>query len=544
MPKGVFQNPLWHYHLRDMTLIRELPSKPLIALFIFLATTALYLFTLAPSITLQHFGSDSGELTASAYTLGVAHPPGYPTYLLLAKVFSLVIPWGDVAHRINVLSAVSGAGAVVMVYYICHLLIGRISRAAEAIGGVSASAAASVAAASLAFSSLLWSQSVIAEVYSLNAIFTGGIVLLVLRWSNDPGAGFRPLAAAGFLMGLGLGNHLTLVFLALPVTYVMVLHRRKLTPVLIAKLLGALIIGLSVYIYLPIRASATPPINWGNAANLEGFLWTVSAVPYRGLLFGLPLAELPGRLIEWAYVLVRQFNAIGLLLGILGVWRLRVSKLPMLVFTALLFLPYFAYSITYHSSDAQVYLIPTFMVFAIWIGVGLHWLVKLVAETLTPRLREIVVLPAALFLVAFLAVPGLHLLMNYGDINLRDDTESLTYAQGIFQVVESDALILADAEHELFPLWYYGFVMEGGRGPTVISTRLTQFDWYLRGQNKSYPDVVPAHVVGAYTNRLIQIVEFNLEVRPVYITSEADFLLSHFEGREEDNLYRLLSRKT
>ena len=56
--------------------------------------------------------------------------------------------------------------------------------------------------------------------------------------------------------------------------------------------------------------------------------------------------------------------------------------------------------------------------------------------------------------------------------------------------------------------------------------------------------MVPASITGAYGSRLIQIVEFNLGVRPVYITTEADFLLNHFNGREKGNLYRLLSRKT
>ena len=293
-----------------MASIRGLPHKPLTALFIFLGATALYLFTLAPSITQQHFGVDSAELTATAHIMGVAHPPGYPTYLLLAKTFSLLVPWGDVAHRINVLSAVSGAGAAVLVYYISHLVIERTLRVSGATF-FRASAASIVAAASFAVSPLLWSQSVIAEVYSLNALFTGGVMLLALRWSNDPGAGSWPLIAAALLMGLGLGNHLTLVFVALPVTYLMVLHRRDLTLVLIAKLLGTFILGLSVYIYLPIRASENPGINWGNAANPEGFLWTVSATIYRGLAFGTALADLPRRLVEWADVLVRQFNALG-----------------------------------------------------------------------------------------------------------------------------------------------------------------------------------------------------------------------------------------
>ena len=105
-------------------------------------------------------------------------------------------------------------------------------------------------------------------------------------------------------------------------------------------------------------------------------------------------------------------------------------------------------------------------------------------------------------------------------------------------------MILADTDGELFSLWYYSLVEEGGQGPIVISTRLSQFDWYLRGHHKRYPDVVPLEITGDYDSRLIQIVEFNLEMRPVYITTGADFLLTYFDGSEQGDLYRLLSRKS
>ena len=137
-----------------MALIRGSFQRPLVALSIFLAVLALYLFTLAPSITQRHFGADSAELAATAYTMGVAHPTGYPSYLLLAKIFSLVIPWGDVAHRVNVLSAVNGAGAVALVYLICRLLIERTFRDSRGISS-RASAAAIIAATAFAFSPLL-----------------------------------------------------------------------------------------------------------------------------------------------------------------------------------------------------------------------------------------------------------------------------------------------------------------------------------------------------------------------------------------------------
>ena len=69
---------------------------------------ALYLGTLAPTVTF----ADAGELAAAAYTLDVAHPPGFPLYLLLGKLFTLLVPWGRVVQRLNAFSALCAAATV------------------------------------------------------------------------------------------------------------------------------------------------------------------------------------------------------------------------------------------------------------------------------------------------------------------------------------------------------------------------------------------------------------------------------------------------
>src|SRR6266540_4158557 len=111
------------------------------------AAFAVYVRTLAPSIT---YG-DSPELTTAAYQLGVPHPTGYPLYMLLGHLFIGLIPFGEPAYRMNLLSAVFAAAAVGLIY----LLGLRIVR----------NRAASAAAALLyAFSLTFWSQAVITEV--------------------------------------------------------------------------------------------------------------------------------------------------------------------------------------------------------------------------------------------------------------------------------------------------------------------------------------------------------------------------------------------
>ena len=72
-------------------------------------TFAVYFYTLAPTVV----GGDSGELITAAHTLGVVHPPGYPLYTVLTKLFTL-LPFGEIAWRVNLLSAVSGALAAAL----------------------------------------------------------------------------------------------------------------------------------------------------------------------------------------------------------------------------------------------------------------------------------------------------------------------------------------------------------------------------------------------------------------------------------------------
>ena len=80
--------PVW----LDLVLVVVLPA-------------ALYLSTLAPTLTWAHNGQDGGDLVTAVYTSGVPHPPGYPTYVLLGKLFAL-LPVSEPAYRLNLMSEV------------------------------------------------------------------------------------------------------------------------------------------------------------------------------------------------------------------------------------------------------------------------------------------------------------------------------------------------------------------------------------------------------------------------------------------------------
>ncbi|MDI6782490.1 MAG: DUF2723 domain-containing protein [bacterium] len=146
---------------------------------------------------------DSGEFSAMAHTLGIAHPPGYPTWLLLLKLASTFFPAVvNVAGRCNFLASIVAAGAAYMLY----LMLLKIAkhRFVAAIGALV-----------FAFTYQFWAQACIAEVYVLNAFFIIVTTLVLLTWSETQDK--RYFLLLYLLAGLGLTNHNT--FLAMPVFF-------------------------------------------------------------------------------------------------------------------------------------------------------------------------------------------------------------------------------------------------------------------------------------------------------------------------------------
>jgi dolichyl-phosphate-mannose-protein mannosyltransferase len=203
-------------------------------------------------------GGDSGELITAAHVLGVVHPPGYPLYTLLGKLFSLLPVGPGIAFRVNLLSAACDAlGASTLCW-------------AVALWTRSPWAGA-FSAALFAFSPIVWPYAVTAEVFALNNLFAAGLVALIASASAHPNRSL--LAPTALLLGLGLSNHHTLIFLGAPALgYVAFLERSTFSRrrVLIA---GACLgLGLLPYLYLPLAAAAGPPASWGDPTTLSGFL--------------------------------------------------------------------------------------------------------------------------------------------------------------------------------------------------------------------------------------------------------------------------------
>ncbi len=495
----------------------------LLALFLFVTALAVYVRTLAPSITWLNDAADSGDLVTAAFTLGVPHPTGYPLYTLIAAGFAR-LPLGEPAHGVALFSALAAAGAVVGVYIAARALMPANVRA-----DVSMLAAAS-AALMLAFAPLFWAQANVAETYALNALIVAALLAVLL--SEHP----RRLELAAGIFGVGLAHHLSILLLA--PSALLLLADAPWTRAQITRAILFLLAPLLFYLYLPIRAAANPPVNWGDPSTLEGFWWTISAAPYRSYFFDFPLAGLFGRVAMPARYLLQQFGAWGVMLGLWGMVQLFQDDAPRArrkaIALGLAVVLATAYSIVYASRNSFVYLLPAFILFALWIARAIADL----ASYLSPMRAR------ALLIAALVVLPGFNLVVNSSSMDLSRDHAAFDYAADAFRRVPRDAVVVADGDSHLFALWYYRYVVAPEASQVaVVSRELLQFDWYYDALRRAMPALPNRSAVPTYAARVQQVVDQNrLAGRAVYSTIQ-DAALARWTLRSDGVLFEITGRQ-
>ncbi|MGD9030052.1 MAG: DUF2723 domain-containing protein, partial [Anaerolineae bacterium] len=317
-----------------------------------LVTLALYLRTLLPSIG----EADTLEFQVVAAKLGVAHPTGYPLYILLSKLLTW-LPLRDVAWRVNLGSALFASAAVVVLYAIIRRLTDW-----PLLSFLSALA--------LAFSRVFWSQAVIAEVYTLHNLLVALILFVLLRGREEREGGesgeARRWQAILFLMGLSLTNHLTTALLipAIALAFVWDRPRLRIRDWLLAG--GLFLLGLSVTLFIPLR---WPALNDGQLMTLRDFVTYVTGGAFHGALRLAGWRELA----RWRIVgrlLHVPFGWVGLGLAVLGAVALSVRNRRTLALTGVTFVAFLIYGLDYVVADIAVFLLPAHAILAIWMGCG------------------------------------------------------------------------------------------------------------------------------------------------------------------------------
>jgi hypothetical protein len=325
-------------------------------------------------ITMPHTvgRADTFEFQVVAPQLGIAHPTGYPLYLLLGKLFTL-IPLGTVAWRLNLSSAVYALLAASLLYLTARRL--STNRLAAVLGAVV-----------LGLTPTFWSQAIEAEVYALHSLFTSLALLLLAvvddeqEWAEQQ-RGFTFLA---LVIGLSLSNHLTSLFLLPPTALMLLFKYRASRPPLahlarwLAKLALLFLLPLSLYVYLPLRWAA---VN-GEAMGLSRFVdWVIGGRFQGALQWGAWLNDFTRYKIVGRLYL-DNWGGLNLLVASGGFIYLFYRRRRMALVMFVTWLGYTFYALNYHVPDLAVFLLPSQLIIAICWAAGLAWGLSFIASGL------------------------------------------------------------------------------------------------------------------------------------------------------------------
>ncbi|MFP4543685.1 MAG: protein O-mannosyl-transferase family [Candidatus Kapaibacterium sp.] len=174
----------------------------------FILALAVYTLTVQPTVPFW----DCAEFSAAAIWQQVPHPPGTPLFLLVGKLFHLIIPFGDPGWKINMVSVLSSAITVLLLYLITVKVIKalRTEPIRSAGDALAVYGSSFIAAATLTFSDTFWFNAVESEVYAMSSLFVALVVFLMMKWfeeADNPGHE-RYLLLIAYLLGLSTGVHL------------------------------------------------------------------------------------------------------------------------------------------------------------------------------------------------------------------------------------------------------------------------------------------------------------------------------------------------
>ena len=424
-------------------------------------------FALYASTTVRDvLPADSGEFQLAAATWDILHPPGYPLYTVVGALWVHLAPLGSLAFRLNLLSAVLAATTLALTAQAVSLWSETwgLARRAALTGGIAA-------AVLLGSSPTFWAQATTANIRMPTLLFGAWAYLALAQYQRglaEPRVASRALLSLALALGLGVGHHPSLIFIALGwAVYLLLLDpsvlwqpRRWWKAVPVAALAWAL-----PQLYLPLRGAnieglqlATPGLNtWAGfwhhvlARGFSGDMFAFAnaadlslRLPLLGPLFRFqfPLLALAGILVAWLWLLLSQRRAtrqLTLALALFVSWILHTFV-----------------TLTYRAPQTVEYLMPAYLPMALVFGLGVARLAgwqgsqsskkEQQGARLTPRFLKLA--PALILALLVLRVIG----MTPDFLTLAADTSIRDRVAPLLEQAPPNALILADW-HWATPLW-------------------------------------------------------------------------------------------
>jgi len=490
-----------------------------------LSDFAVYLYTQAPAVQFI----DSGELAVVCKTLGIAHPTGYPLYTLLGRLFTM-LPLKDVIFRVNLFSLLS----VCLTNLVLFFIILKLTREKSDLSIWTAFLTSLV----FSFTPTLWDQATSNEVYGLNILFYSLIILLILTWRErfQKRREKNILYLLIFVYGLSFGNHMMIVLLLPSVVFILQSYERKafLNPPKILSLILFFVLGISIYLYLPVRSAQNPLLDWGNPENWSVFVRHVSGWQYKVWMFSASLAQVFSNLDKFVKLFFKNFPLYHLPFTFLGMWRFIAQDRRFFFFLLFLFFFVLVYSVNYSIPDLDPFFLGCFLVNVILVGNGFYLgFEKLQKVKLHRNIATGIIL-------LFILFPLILLKKNYFEQDKSQSYYAYDLNSNILRSARKEGLILTQLWGHYSPWLYLRYVELKRPDLAILSKDLCFYSWYADYIKQNYPQtyknsedliteygrtVVPFEHGGSYDLKIIGrryqdllngFLSRNLNMRPVY----------------------------
>ena len=492
---------------------------------VFYVSLLIYLKTMAPGV----FGYDSAELATGVYSLGIVHPPGYPLYLLLGKLFSY-IPVGDLAYRLNLMSALfASLTAVILFKLLVFLFHNRVI--------------AWVSVLVFAFSNYYWQMALVAEVYTLHTFFLILNLYILIQWQASGKKVYLFLFA--LLYGLSMSNHTSGILFAPGFAWLVISAREwrwKKAVIYLPLMFLLFLSGLSVYLYLPLRFMASPPLNYiqtyygKDLTKIPDLYWMISGQAYRFFAFAYTLAEIPSEILRFFTYLWRNFLGVGVILGLAGFYPLVKHNRKITLALVLLFLGNIVFYVNYRVVDKDTMFLPAYLIWSVFIASGLLGLYLTVKREISKR--NLFPQAELLFRGVILLIVGLEIFLNWGWVDLSKTSGPQIFAEEVLQTSADHAFIMVQWSPAVI-LEYYQIV-EGKRTDLVIYNRSRSqvAEYYHLWQQGFYPEEILEQI----KENELELVRQTIEEGPVYVVEYDPLFANEYEYLPEGNYFELRTR--